>query len=197
MPNAKSVAKELVRLSLEGDDPDPLTNKRLQKLLYYAQAWSLVVRESELFPEDIQAWRWGPVVPDVYHSLPGQGANIIQGDAFADSPDLSADEAEFVSRVWEAYKPYSASELSRRTHEETPYKKAWGDRPVDGIGNEPISLDEMEAFFAAQTMPGQVHQYEHRLRLEEQAACREIAEFPMFDPSRLAAAASFRSASVR
>ena len=53
-----SVAKELVRLSFAGDEKDPLTNLRLQKLLYYAQAWSLVLRESELFPEEIEAWRW-------------------------------------------------------------------------------------------------------------------------------------------
>src|SRR5258708_40323860 len=89
MFRALSVAKELVRLSFAGDEKDPLTNLRLQKLLYYAQAWSLVLRESELFPEEIQAWRWGPVVPAVYDKLPdGQGGSQIPPDRICDGPDL-------------------------------------------------------------------------------------------------------------
>src|SRR5947209_10944283 len=96
-----SVAKELVRLSFAGDEKDPLTNLRLQKLLYYAQAWSLVLRESELFPEEIEAWRWGPVVPVVYGELPaGQGANQVPPAAFGDAPDLPPEEAELVLSVW-------------------------------------------------------------------------------------------------
>src|SRR5690348_4499790 len=80
-----SVAKELVRLSLSGDEKDPLTNLRLHKLLYYAQAWSLVLRESELFSDDLQAWRCGPVVPAVYHKVPdGQSGTVISANVFAD-----------------------------------------------------------------------------------------------------------------
>ncbi len=62
MSTALSVARELVRLSFENAEPDPLTGPRLQKLLYYAQAWSLAARGCCLFPEPIQARRGGPVV---------------------------------------------------------------------------------------------------------------------------------------
>jgi uncharacterized phage-associated protein len=141
---ALSVAKEFVRLSYAGDEPDPLTHLRLQKLLYYAQAWSLVVRQSELFPEDVQAWRDGPVVPVVYHALPdGEGANAIPANHLADAPDPTPEDAEFVRRVWQAYNPYSALKLSAMTHEETPWLKAWGNRPRDGSGTVPISVDDL------------------------------------------------------
>src|SRR5205823_14692025 len=97
MFRALSVAKELIRLSFAGDEKDPLTNLRLQKLLYYAQAWSLVLRESELFPEEIEAWRWGPVVPAVYNKLPdGQGASQIPADTFADAPEPPPEEPGLV-----------------------------------------------------------------------------------------------------
>ena len=39
---------------------------KLQKLVYYAQAWHLVWEDKELFPEEIQAWANGPVVPSLY-----------------------------------------------------------------------------------------------------------------------------------
>ncbi len=54
MSHLFSLAKELVKLSLAGEEGDPLTHFRLQKLLYYAQAWSVVLRETELFQEEIR-----------------------------------------------------------------------------------------------------------------------------------------------
>ena len=188
MSSAFSVAKELVKLSFAGEEIDPLTNLRLQKLLYYAQAWSLVLRESELFPEQIEAWRWGPVVPVVYNDLPdGQKASQIQPDMFMDSPDLPPEEAELVRSVWESYNPYSALRLSRMTHEETPWVQAWGQRPTDGTGsgNDPIEVDELEDYFGKQAVPAPLAAYHYELRRREEAAERELAQFPRLDSSRL------------
>lgn len=197
MSQVFSVAKEFVRLSLSGDETDPLTNLRLQKLLYYAQAWSLVVRESELFSDDLEAWRHGPVVPAVYRALPDdQGANHIHPEAFASFPDLQDEEAEFVRRVWEAYNPYSALQLFKMTHEETPWRKAWEDRPRDGAGNHPISVLDLEDFFARQTMPAPLAAYAHQRRKREEEAERLLAELPPLDSDRLMAAAKSFSSST-
>ena len=43
-----------------------VTNKKLQKLLYYAQAWSLVLRDKKLFSNKIEAWVHGPAIREVY-----------------------------------------------------------------------------------------------------------------------------------
>jgi uncharacterized phage-associated protein len=183
-----SVAKELVRLSFAGDEKDPLTNLRLQKLLYYAQAWSLVLRESELFPEDIEAWRWGPVVPTVYNQLPdGQGAIQIPPTQFFDAPDLPPEDAELVRSVWEAYNQYSALQLSRMTHQETPWLRAWGNRPTDGTGsdNDPIEVDDLEEYFGKQAVPAPLAAYHYELRKREEEAERILAGFPRLDPSLL------------
>jgi uncharacterized phage-associated protein len=44
---------------------DLITNKKLQKLLYYIEAWSLVHLDS-LIDEDFEAWVHGPVIPSLY-----------------------------------------------------------------------------------------------------------------------------------
>lgn len=186
-----SVAKELVKLSLSGDEKDPLTNLRLQKLLYYAQAWSLILRESELFSDDLQAWRWGPVVPAVYRKLPDEmAANHIGPDAFADAPDLQGDEAEFVKRVWEAYNQYSALQLLKMAHEELPWRNAWGDRPADGSGDDPISIDDLDSFFGKQTVPAALAEYSHRRRRKEEEAERQLAGLAPLDAGGLKNAAT-------
>jgi uncharacterized phage-associated protein len=43
-----------------------MTTMKLQKLVYYSLAWSLVWDEKPLFTETVKAWANGPVVPDLY-----------------------------------------------------------------------------------------------------------------------------------
>jgi uncharacterized phage-associated protein len=181
---ALSVAQELVRLSLSEPEPDPLTNLRLQKLLYYAQAWSLMVRGSELFPEDMEARRHGPVVPDVYrHFAEGSSSAIVAAERVTES-DLSDDEREFVGRVWEAYKRYSAVRLAEMMHDETPWRKAWDGRPA------PIPIEAIEEFFATQAAPDAIAAYRDRLRELTEEAARRLAQIPPLDVERLRAAKS-------
>ena len=186
-----SLAKEFVKLSLSGEERILLTNLHLQKLLYYAQAWSLVIRESELFTEEIQAWRHGPVVPVVYGSLPDcQGVNAIQPDSFADAPDLDAEDAAFVKSVWEAYIQYSAIELSRMTHRETPWIQAWKERPGDASGCDPIQVEDLEEFFGNQGMPPSLAAFSHSLRKKEEEASRKLLQIPPLDFAELKTAAN-------
>jgi uncharacterized phage-associated protein len=51
-----------------------MSNLKLQKLMYYAQGFSLVLFNKPLFPERIEAWIHGPVIPAVYHKYKGYGA---------------------------------------------------------------------------------------------------------------------------
>lgn len=65
MVHATAIAPYIVYLGSLEPEPD-LTNLKLQKLLYYAQAWHLVFRQEPLFTDRIEAWRHGPVVPSVF-----------------------------------------------------------------------------------------------------------------------------------
>lgn len=65
MASAYEVAQHLIRLAEFEEEPDYLTHLRLQKLLYYVQAWSMAMRSRPMFPERIEAWGHGPVVPNL------------------------------------------------------------------------------------------------------------------------------------
>jgi len=184
MKYALSVAKELARLSMGGEEPDPLTNLRLQKLLYYAQAWSLVVRGSELFPETVEAWRHGPVVPAVYREFgEGFGAAPITPDLpiFAEAAELPGEDREFIAQVWEAYKMHSATQLAYMTHRETPWIKAWGSRPANGSGDDPIPCVDMVEFFSRAAKPEAISAYALKLSNAEAEAAKWLGERPAFD----------------
>ena len=49
-----------------------MTAMKMQKLVYYSQAWSLVWDDAPLFTERIEAWANGPVVPTLYKQHRGK-----------------------------------------------------------------------------------------------------------------------------
>jgi uncharacterized phage-associated protein len=188
MSQLYSLAKELVKLSLQGEESDPLTHLRLQKLLYYAQAWSLILRETELFSEEICAWQNGPVVEEVYRKLPdGRCAACVPETSFDSAPDLEPEDAAFVKHFWDAYCGYSASQLYRMTHAEMPWQKTWKDRPTE---NAPIPIEDIEEYFSRQTVPAPLAAYSHDLRRREEEAEMKLREIPPIDVGRFRAAAT-------
>lgn len=97
---------------------------KLQKLLYYAQAWSLVWDEEELFESDFQAWANGPVLPSIYNVHRGEfkvNKDLFKRDKIT---ILSQESSETVDAVLKAYGDKTAQWLSNLTHEESPWKDA-------------------------------------------------------------------------
>ena len=146
MSPALEVAKHLLRLSAAGEEPDWLCHMRLQKLLYYAQGWSLAVRGRALFPEVVEAWQYGPVVGGLYPVFRRYGHASIPPEDIDDA-HLDAAEAEFVTVIWNAYKQFSATKLCEMTHGEAPWLEARGGLASHESGNAPISHEAMIAFF--------------------------------------------------
>ena len=102
----------------------PMTAMKLQKLVYYCQAWSLVWDERPLFNEPIQAWANGPVVPALYAEH--RGCFMVGRDIMptGDPSKLDTDARETVDAVLEFYGQRSAQWLSDLTHAETPWQEA-------------------------------------------------------------------------
>jgi len=145
---AEAVARYLLYLASKSKEPELITHMRLQKLLYYAQGWSLALREEPLFDETLEAWTHGPVAPSVYKVFKSyKEQSIPQEEARKDSPLLSEEDKAFIKSVWRRYRRYSALELRRRTHKEPPYRNARGDLPPDDWSNEPLSNEDMQRFF--------------------------------------------------
>ena len=100
----------------------PLTAMKLQKLLYYSHAWHLVWDEEPLFPEPIEAWANGPVVPAVYEQH--RGRFRLESWPCGNPANLLPNERETVDIVLEVYGDLGAHELSNMTHREPPWRDA-------------------------------------------------------------------------
>lgn len=132
------------------EDGKEITNKKIQKLLYYSQAWSLVLRDSNLFKEPIEAWVHGPAIRKVYDRFSIFGRNDIASQynlKDLDISDLSSDEKDFLEVIWDNYGKYSAGDLEMLTHSEEPWQKAReGVEPYMASTNE-ITVTAMKAYY--------------------------------------------------
>ncbi len=100
----------------------PMTTWKLQKLVYYCQAWALVWDEAPLFRARIEAWANGPVVPELYRYHRGrfQVSEWPRGEI----SNLDKDEKETIDAVLAHYGDKSSQWLKDLTHLEAPWKDA-------------------------------------------------------------------------
>ena len=82
---------------------DGISNMKIQKLLYYAQGIHLAIANEPLFDDPIEAWRFGPVVPDVYHRFKTHGFESVPVPQDFDATVFSADQRSILDEVNEAY----------------------------------------------------------------------------------------------
>lgn len=98
-------------------ESEPMTNLRLQKLLYFAQAWCIVRNGHPLFNESIKAWNYGHVVPSIYQKYRICGSNpIASADDDFDYAIFSEDELSVIIDVFVEYGKYTTSQLVIMTH---------------------------------------------------------------------------------
>lgn len=141
MYNALDIAKYLITLA-SPEEEDLITNLKLQKLLYYAQGFHLALFGKPVFSEQIKAWQYGPVVPEVYHTYKQYKTNYLpQPDDF-NVDEYDRETQDLLDEVYEVYGQYTAPILMRFTHQEPP----WKETPL----NEEISLPLMKAYFETQ-----------------------------------------------
>lgn len=118
---------------------------KLQKLLYYCNAWSLAIRNRPMFTDATQAWQHGPVVASIY----AQHRMLTSVDTweFGDASQMSADDVAFADAVIDLYGARSGWALRNLTHSETPWIDAWKRCKQGAIKYEVITQDEISAYF--------------------------------------------------
>lgn len=114
--NAHDVAAYILRKT------GKITAMKLQKLVYYAQAWSLVWDEKPLFQDKIEAWANGPVVPKLYRYH--RGEYFLNKWPHGDAAKLDKDQRETINAILKFYGDKSSQWLSDLTHMEDPWKEA-------------------------------------------------------------------------
>lgn len=124
-----------------------ITNKKLQKLVYYAQAWSLVYNHKKLFSEPIEAWVHGPAIRTLYVKYKKFGFEPIREEVGFDRLNISEQVRKFLDVIWKAYGHLDAGYLEMLTHSEEPWREAReGLQHYESSGNE-ISLKKMEEYY--------------------------------------------------
>lgn len=126
-----------------------ITPLKLQKLIYYSQAWYLAIEGDALFSNDIEAWVHGPVIPEIYHEYKKYGYNQIRKtiDHIPEEITSNAKINKILHSVWEIYKDFDAKELEKLTHSEEPWKHARkGLEPYESSNNI-IKPCDMEAYY--------------------------------------------------
>lgn len=119
--HAIDVAYGLLSLS-EPDKGDIVSNLKMQKLLYYAQGLHLAMFKQPFFEENVVAWQYGPVVPEVYHEFKKYGSNMIEPNTdFKSSEVFEDDQLELLSEIYEVFGQFSAVKLMEMTHNESPW----------------------------------------------------------------------------
>ncbi len=125
----------------------PLDTWRLQKLVYYSQSWHLVWDGVALFPDRIEAWANGPVVPALYRQHRGQFT--IRSWASGDATSLSKSERETIKAVLKFYGDKPGHWLSELTHRERPWREARKGLAPGERGNREITKESMAEYYGS------------------------------------------------
>lgn len=134
-----------------------MSHKKLQKIVYYAYGWTLALLnenvdslQNKLFPNRIEAWVHGPVVPDLYHEYKHYGwADIPQRNELTLSP-FTPDELDILNQVWDVYGDYSANELEMISHKEIPWLNARKGLAAYSSSSNVIKDEDIFRFFVEQ-----------------------------------------------
>ncbi len=133
---ALQVADEIIQLANE--EEENVSQLKLIKICYFIKAWGLAIRGNTIFKESVEAWRHGPVVPEVYHEFKVFGSS---GISYRPPEKSSIEESHkaFIKSVWDVYKGYGAFTLREITHEKgSPWHQCYDGTPHKKIPNKII-----------------------------------------------------------
>jgi uncharacterized phage-associated protein len=132
MESPIAVANFFINKSLETGME--LTPMKLVKLVYISHGWYLGLTESPLISEAVEAWKYGPVIPDLYYEFKQYGSDQIKNVQF-DIPTMKfpivtdKDTVQFLNKIWDVYGSMTGTQLSTLTHlEGTPWYITWHER---------------------------------------------------------------------
>lgn len=117
-----------------------ISNLRLQKILYFIQAYFLRIKKKPCFKEPMEAWDFGPVVPEAYHHYKVFGASEIIN--YKDPCiDFAKSDKTIIEDVINLLSKYTTTQLVAMTHSQYPWKKNY----VPYASNE-ISISDLQRF---------------------------------------------------
>jgi uncharacterized phage-associated protein len=140
---------------------DKVSHKKLQKLIYYVEAWHLVHMGISIVDEEFEAWVHGPVVVELFHELKKFGFNDIRVvnaeqdsvdkeiEAIVEKNKIVREQLDLIYEVLNKYGGLSSLQLELLSHSESPWINARkGFAPHENC-NEKISKEEIKFFYSS------------------------------------------------
>lgn len=144
-----------------------IDHMKLQKLVYFSHGWFLVKYNAPLIDEFIEAWRYGPVVPTVYHEYKKFGNSFIPNSKYSWMPELGVNNGKTVfvykiippkdtntvtllDDIWSKYSQFNAKTLSDMTHKNhtlNPWKHYWEMAERSNMRSMDIPNDKIREYF--------------------------------------------------
>lgn len=148
MHNSNKIANEFLRLAKQ--DGRALTPMQLLKLVFIAHGWMLGLYGRPLICDTVQAWKYGPVIPDLYRSIRHFRNNPVTGVlATIDGTDLDEFETDLINQVFENYGQYTGIQLSMLTHQAgSPWHMVYKPNQADTV----ISNDLIKLYYSVKAL---------------------------------------------
>ncbi len=122
-----------------------MTNKKLQKLCYYAKAWYLAIYDYNIVSDPFEAWVHGAVQPDLYHHYKKYGFSLIPKEV--NTIAIPDEYISFANEIYDSYGHLTGDELEALNHSEMPWIKARnGYKPWENC-NVVISENDMKEYY--------------------------------------------------
>lgn len=140
-------------IALANTTGDPITNLKLQKMVYYAQAWFYAINDRVLFDEDFESWVHGPVLPALYKDYRHFKWNPISRDDLDENSfnqikiQLGSEVSDFLDELCGEYFGLSGYDLERLTHMEDPWIIARGGCSPDDSCKNIITKESMRDYY--------------------------------------------------
>lgn len=129
----------------EREAGEAITQLKLQKLVFYADAWFLANFDRPLIADNFEAWAHGPAHRGLYAKYRDSGWNAL-------APEVGELPSKkiwgFLTAVYKEYGQYGGKKLEEITHNELPWKEARGDIPAAAASNRAISKLTMRNYYA-------------------------------------------------
>lgn len=127
----------------------PCSTMKLQKLVYYCQAWFLVWEDRPLFDEKIEAWSNGPVIRRLFNFHRGVYTINKYWLTLGSSSKLSELQKEDINSVLDFYGKKSSQWLIDQTHSEQPWIQARVGLAPFEKGDREISRESMVDYYSS------------------------------------------------
>ena len=149
MHDSNKIANEFLRLA-KGSGQS-LTPMQLLKLVFIAHGWMLGLYGRPLISDEVEAWKYGPVIRKLYRHIRHFRDKPVTGVlATADENDLDDFEKDLLEQVFDNYSQYTGIQLSTLTHQEG---SPWASVYKDDVSDLKISDEIIKQYYSVKASP--------------------------------------------